>query len=383
MPAAETRPAYPWLPAEQRASVRLAPSVGRVPGYDRLDPAALARADELLAGTPAVSLHDHPVLLPDPLTPDTWQAWYTGGRETLGYAGLAGSGLAAIFASALSGPDLATLTRWAGLLQADLAHRDDAALAHTAADVPAGSARNGKLAVFLALEDLGGIGEDLTGIEVLYGVGVRCAGLTYNDGNPLGGGLSSSPDEGLTALGRRAVRLMNELGMVVDVAHVGDRTAIDACGVSDRPVVVSHAGARAIWPTPRMKPDEVIRAVADTGGVIAVEAAPNSTLSHAHPTHDLDAIMDHVVYLTELVGVEHVGLGPDTFFGDHVGFYTALGHKPAWTAPAHEPIEWVAGMENPGEAVRNAAAWLVQHGWAEADIAAVVGGNVMRVLRAV
>jgi membrane dipeptidase len=374
--------AYPWR--DPGADVPLAPDVDRVASYDRLGADALARADELLARVPAVSLHDHPVRLPDPLTPESWATWRAQGRETLGYSGLARSGLAAVLASALSGLDLPALTRWAGLLRADLAHRADAVAGLTVLDVPPGAAEaNGRpLAVFLALEDLGSIDTDLSGIEVLYGAGVRSAGLTYNRGNPLGGGLESDPDDGLTPVGRRAVELMNELGMVVDVAHVGDRTALDACRVSDRPVLVSHAGARAVWPTPRMKPDDVVRAVADTGGVIGVEAAPHSTVSYPHPRHDLDAIMDHVTHLVELVGVEHVGFGPDTFFGDHVGFYTALGHRPAWTAPPHEPVEWVAGMENPGEAVRNATAWLVEHGWADDDIAKLVGGNAMRVLRA-
>lgn len=377
--------AYPWL-APGHAGASLAADTGRVPAYSGVSSAALAQADELLAVTPAVSLHDHPVRLPEPINADSWRAWRAEGRETLGYAGLASSGLAAIFASSLGGADVPALTRWAGLLQADLAHRADAMPARSVADIPAGAANPAAgrlLAVFLALEDLGGIGSDLSGIEVLYGAGVRCAGLAYNAGNALGGGLSSQPDAGLTPLGTTAVRLMNDIGMVVDLSHVGDATSLDACRASAAPVVITHAGARALWPTPRMKPDDVIRAVADTGGVIGVEAAPNSTLSAAHPRHDLAAIMDHVDYLAGLVGVDHVGFGPDTFFGDHIGFYRALGHRNPWPVPDHEPIDWVAGMENPGEAIRNATAWLLEHGWAKPEISSMIGGNAIRVLRAV
>lgn len=385
---ATDRPAYPWLPPGTEA-VTLAADTGRVPAYEGVGAAALAQADRLLAVTPAVSLHDHPVRLPEPITAATWRAWRAAGRETLGYAGLARSGLAAIFASSLGGADLAALTRWAGLLHADLAHRTDAVAARSAADVPPGAAGTGgaagmpggrPLAVFLALEDLGGISGDLSGIEVLYGAGIRCAGLAYNAGNELGGGLSSDPDDGLTALGARAVQLMNQIGMIIDLSHVGDKTSIDACRASRRPVTITHAGARAVWPTPRMKPDDVLRAVASTGGVIGVEAAPNSTLSAAHPRHDLRAIMDHVEYIAGLVGIEHVGFGPDTFFGDHLGFYAALGHRNPWVMPDHEPIEWVAGMENPGESVRNATAWLIEHGWVAGDIARLAGGNAIRVL---
>jgi membrane dipeptidase len=359
----------------------LAADTGRVPAYDGVGAAALGRAGELLARRPAVSLHDHPVRLPDPLTPQTWQAWRAAGREQLGYAGLAGSGWAAVVASALSTRDLPLLLGWASFLREDMQdHPREVVFAAGPGDVPAGGA--GPVGVLLGLEDLDAIGSDLGVLPQLFEAGIRCAGLTYNDGNPLGGGLASDPDAGLTPLGRQAVALMNDLGVTVDVAHVGDRTALDACRASRAPVIVSHAGARAVWPTPRMKPDAVLDAVAGTGGVIAVSAAPNSTLSAAHPRHGLEAAMDHLDYLARRLGIEHVALGPDAFFGDHVGLYEATGHRTAWPVPPHEKIRYVEGLENPGEAARNVTAWLLEHGWPEPDIAAVIGGNALRVLRA-
>jgi membrane dipeptidase len=364
-----TGPAAPGRSASGRAgSLALAPDTGRLPSYDGVPAPALARADELLARYPAVSLHDHPVRLPDPLTPQTWQAWLADGREQLGYAGLAGSGWAAVVASALSTSDLGLLLRWARFLRDDMLHHPrETVFAGGPGDVPA--AAGGPVGILLGLEDLDAMGADL-------------GGLTYNQGNPLGGGLASNPDDGLTRLGQQAILLMNELGITVDVAHVGDRTALDACRVSRAPVVVSHAGARAVWPTPRMKPDAVLDAVADTGGVVAVSAAPNSTLSAVHPRHSLDSAMDHVTYLAERLGAEHVALGPDAFFGDHVGLYDATGHRTTWATPPHEEVRYVAGLENPGEAARNVTAWLLTHGWSEPDIARVIGGNVLEVLHA-
>ena len=362
-------------------TVPLAADTGRLPAYDGLPAAALERAGQLLARYPAVSLHDHPVRMPDPMTAASWQAWRANGREELGYAGLAGSGWAGMVASAMSTRDNALLLRWAASLRADIAaHPGQVVLARGAADLPA--AGFGPVGILLGLEDLNSVGADLSLLPGLAEAGIRCAGLTYNAGNELGGGLASNPDDGLTALGRRAVTLLNELGITVDVAHVGDRTALDACGVSRAPVVVSHAGARAVWPTPRMKPDAVLDAVAATGGVVALSAAPNSTLSAAHPRHGLESVMDHLTYLTDRIGVAHVALGPDAFFGDHVGLYEATGHQTAWPVPPHEEIRYVAGLENPGEAARNVTAWLADRGWAEPDIAAVIGGNVLRVLRA-
>jgi membrane dipeptidase len=361
--------------------VALAADTGRLAPYDGLPAPTIARAGELLTRYPAISLHDHPVRLPDPLTPQTWQAWRADGRENLGYAGLAGSGWAAVVASALGTIDLAQLLRWTRFLREDMQHHPrEAAFAAGPGDIPA--AGGGPVGILLGLEDLDAVGTDLGVLPQIFEAGVRCAGLTYNDGNPLGGGLASNPDDGLTRLGREAVRLMNDLGITVDVAHVGDRTALDACRVSRAPVVVSHAGARAVWPTPRMKPDAVLDAIADTGGVVAVSAAPNSTLSAAHPRHSLDSAMDHVVYIAERLGAEHVALGPDAFFGDHVGLYEATGHRTAWATPPHEEVRYVAGLENPGEAARNVTGWLLDRGWPEADIARVIGGNVLEVLRA-
>jgi membrane dipeptidase len=360
--------------------ITLASDTARMPPYDGVPALAQARADQLLAQYPAVSLHDHPVRLPDPLTPQTWQAWRADGREHLGYAGLAGSGWAAVVASAMSTDDLGLLLRWARFLREDMQdHPRETVFAAGPGDVAA--AGGGPVGILLGLEDLDAVGDDLAALPQLFAAGIRCAGLTYNGGNALGGGLASSPDEGLTRLGDQAVALMNDLGITVDVAHVGDRTALDACRVSRAPVVVSHAGARAVWPTPRMKPDAVLDAIASTGGVVAVSAAPNSTLSAAHPRHDLDAAMDHLTYLAERLGIDHVALGPDAFFGDHVGLYDATGHRTAWPTPPHEEVRYVAGLENPGEAARNVTAWLLNRGWAEPDIARVVGGNVLRVLR--
>jgi membrane dipeptidase len=362
-------------------AVTLAPDTGRLPPYDGVPAGALARAGELLARYPAVSLHDHPVRLPDPLTPQTWQAWRADGRELLGYAGLVSSGWAAVVASAMSTDDLSLLLRWARFLREDLQHHPrEAVFAARAGDIP--EAGGGPVGILLGLEDLNAAGSDLGVLPQLFDAGIRCAGLTYNGGNPLGGGLASDPDDGLTRLGEQAVGLMNDLGITVDVAHVGDRTALDACRVSRAPVVVSHAGARAIWPTPRMKPDAVLDAVAGTGGVVAVSAAPNSTLSAAHPRHSLYSAMDHLTYLADRLGVEHVALGPDAFFGDHVGLYEATGHRTAWATPPYEEVRYVAGLENPGEAARNVTAWLLDQGWSEPDIARVIGGNVLEVLRA-
>ena len=136
-----------------------------------------------------------------------------------------------------------------------------------------------------------------------------------------------------------------------------------------------------------MKPDDVLRAVADTGGVIGMSAAPHTTLSAAHPRHTINSVMDHFQYCLDLVGLDHVTFGPDTLYGDHVGLHTVFAHllapSGADDAPPHEKVAYVDGLENPTENFLNICGWLVQHGFSDEDIRAVVGGNVLRALRAI
>jgi len=150
------------------------------------------------------------------------------------------------------------------------------------------------------------------------------------------------------------------------------------------PVLITHAGARAVWGSARMKPDSVIRACAERGGVIGIEAAPHTTLSPGHPRHSLESVMDHLTYCVGLVGIEHVTFGPDTMFGDHVAlhhvFAEHLSIAQARGGLDFPEVEYVDGLENPAECFGNIVGWLVQHDYSDGEIKAVIGGNTLRVL---
>ncbi|MFZ0044811.1 MAG: membrane dipeptidase, partial [Streptosporangiaceae bacterium] len=207
-----------------------------------------------------------------------------------------------------------------------------------------------------------------------------------SDANTLGSGLSEPVDGGLTAFGRRAVTRMNQLGLAIDLSHASDQTALDTCDQSEKPVFITHAGARAVWNTPRMKPDSVLRAVADTGGVIGMSAAPHTTLSAEHSRHTIESVMDHFQYCADLVGLEHVAFGPDTLYGDHVALHRIFAHLLSLSAmrgPGFDPVAYVDGLENPTENFGNICDWLVGHGYSDDEIRAVLGGNIYRVLQAI
>ncbi|NIQ53822.1 MAG: diguanylate cyclase, partial [Gammaproteobacteria bacterium] len=99
-----------------------------------------------------------------------------------------------------------------------------------------------------------------------HGFGVRALGIAYSESNALGSGLKEEHDGGLTALGRKAVTRMNRVGMLIDCSHCGDRTTLDTIEASERPIVLSHIGARALWDSNRLAPDEVLEACAEKGG---------------------------------------------------------------------------------------------------------------------
>jgi membrane dipeptidase len=372
----------------------LAPELDRVPAYDLgLSAEQSVRVSRLLTEHMAISLHEHPKVL----TADVTQLrdYNRTGRNVLGYEGLSRSGMTALFDNFMNGTNCVTSEhgwKWddviydLGLRFADLAKQDFVVLARTVAEIEKAKA-GGQLALVAGLEAATMIENELDRLDILYGFGVRQIGIAYSQANQLGSGLAERADAGLTNFGRRAVERMNRLGMAIDISHSGDRTSLEVIEHSTVPVFITHAGARAIWPTNRMKPDEVIKACAERGGVIGLEAAPHTTLSEKHREHSLESVMDHFTYCVDLVGIDHVAFGPDTNFGDHVGLHDSFtGHLSIGQAHGHVEhprVPYVAGMENPAENFTNIVGWLVKHGYGDDDISKVIGGNILRVLKEV
>src|SRR5690606_38800494 len=264
----------------------------------------------------------------------------------------------------------------------DIAHQGMVGLALTTEDIRR-CKREGKVAFVVSIEGAAMIENELDRIDVVYGFGVRSLGICYSEANALGAGLKEPPHYGLTDFGRRAVERMNKLGIAIDVSHANDQTSLDTIAHSKHPVFITHAGARALWDTPRLKPDEVIKACAEKGGVIGIEAAPHTTITRNNMRHSLDSYMEHFEYCVDLVGIDHVAFGPDTLFGDHVGLHSALREALSLKASkGKEPyptVEYVDGIENPAEAFPNVVRCLVTSGYSDDEIAYVIRGNVLRV----
>lgn len=354
-----------------------------------------ARVRRLVEGEPFVSMHEHLGVFPARIgeTPE----YVRHGRMSTAFRGLAASYWDCVFDNLMDGIcTIHSSSGWQwddvlhdlGMRLCDLAHQDFVIPCLRVEDVQRAH-DEGKVAWVATMEGAAMIEHDLDRIDILYGFGLRSLGVTYSESNALGNGLKEDRDGGLTKFGRKAVARMNKVGLLIDCSHCGDQTTLDTIEWSEKPIVLSHIGARALWRSNRLAPDEVLEACAAKGGVIGVEAAPHTTLTKRNRRHGLEAFMEHFEYIVKLVGIDHVGFGPDTVYGDHVGLHHTymanLSIKESRGADVpdqhFDEVEYVEGIENPTEGSHNIVRWLVKHGYSDADIAKVMGGNALRVMR--
>ena len=362
-----------------------------------LDAAQEARVERLLREHPYVSLHDHPDFTTRDMTTceplfDAMRA----GRDRCGYEALAYSHLDCIFDNMMDGTNIISSEagwKWIdivhdlGMRLCDIAHQDFLVHVRTVDDIFAAK-KAGKIGWVAVVEGAQCIENEVDRIDILYGLGVRQLGVTYSESNALGSGCKEDNDGGLTQFGKKCVERMNKVGMLIDVSHCGPRTAYDAVMHSSKPIIASHVGAKGVWPTKRMASDELIRAVGEKNGVIGIEAAPHTTMSKTNMTHDIDSFMEHFEYVANMIGIDHVGFGVDCMYGDHVGLHHAFAAalstgETGRTQTEYQEVPYVKYLENPTEASWNIPRWLVKHGYSDEDIAKVLGGNAIRVLREV
>ncbi len=353
--------------------------------------------EELIDKHIVISLHDHPCYHPGDMSESSqFVDAYRSGRQIISYEALAYSNLDCIFDNLADGTCLISSMsgwKWNDVIHdlamhlADIAHQDFLVQCKTVADIKKAKAE-GKIAWVPVIEGAAPIENEIDRIDILYGLGVRQLGVTYSEANGLGCGLKEEIDSGLTVFGKACVERMNKLGMLIDVSHCGPKTAYDTAVHSKKPLIASHLGARKIWNTKRMFPDEVMIEIAKKGGVIGVEASPHTTMSYRTMTHSLESVMEHFEYIKDLVGIDHVGFGPDTLYGNHVAMHHAFDELFSTKYDSdpgvpYEEVPYVAYLENPTEAWWNIPRELIRRGYSEEEIAKVIGGNALRVLEEV
>ncbi|ARS35005.1 dipeptidase [Pontibacter actiniarum] len=285
-------------------------------------------------------------------------------------------------------------------------HPDKMMLANSTADIQR-AVKGGKMAALIGVEGGHMIESDLQKLEKLYNRGTRYLTLTWNNSTPWAtsamdetSGKLKESEKGLSDLGRQIVRRMNELGMMVDVSHVGEKTFWDVMEVTKKPVLVSHSSVYSINPVFRNLKDEQIRAIAKNGGVVqlnffsgfldstfvsrvnAFQAAHQQEadslkaqgyqnegimdyLATTYPADvqnlrpPLSLLLDHLDYIVKLVGVDYVGLGSD---------FDGISSAP----------QQLDGVQDYPLVTKE----LLARGYGEKDIKKILGGNFMRVFKA-
>ena len=230
------------------------------------------------------------------------------------------------------------------------------------------------------------VAQELSYIRLFFQLGIRMMHLTYNRRNVLADGCAEPANAGISDLGRAAIAEMNRVGVIVDVAHSGWRTSLEAAKASSKPVVASHSGAVEVYRHIRSKPDDVIRAIVDSGGYIGVY----SVASFLGRSGDLNAMLDHIEHLVKRYGADHVAIGTDLAYIPRRAEveYRKMGRRPK-ARPRYESF-WPPGAmdsrSHPSLAWTNWPMFtvgMVQRGISDTDIQKILGGNVMRVARAV
>ena len=228
--------------------------------------------------------------------------------------------------------------------------------------------------------------DELQYVKIFFQLGIRMMHLTYQRRNMIGDGCGETSNAGLSDFGRTAVAEMNKVGVIPDCAHSGWQTSLEAAKVSSRPVVASHSTCAAIHPHIRSKPDEVIRAIVDSGGYIGICCISK----FLRGTGDISALLDHIQYVTKNFGVDHVAIGTDVAYSSQNSREEA--RKLPKRSRSREPFRSLWPKDDFVETAEmtNSLAWtnwplytvgLVQRGYSDDDVRKIIGGNVMRVAK--
>ncbi|MGB2062627.1 MAG: membrane dipeptidase [Candidatus Puniceispirillales bacterium] len=180
--------------------------------------------------------------------------------------------------------------------------------AHTAKDVRDAKAA-GKTAVIFGLQNPSPIEDDIGLVEVLHRLGVRFMQLTYNNQSLLATGCYEEDDTGLTRMGKEVVREMNRVGLVVDMSHSAELSTIEAISYSDRPIVISHANPAFWHSAKRNKSDNVLKTLAESGGMLGFSLYPHHLKDGS--ACSLDSFCEMIARTAEMMGIDHIGMGTD------------------------------------------------------------------------
>ncbi|MDG1117126.1 MAG: membrane dipeptidase [Flavimaricola sp.] len=249
----------------------------------------------------------------------------------------------------------------------------------TAADVDL-ARETGRTAIFFGSQNPSCIEDDIGLVEVLHTLGLRFMQLTYNNQSLLASGCYEAEDTGLTRMGKAVVAEMNRVGLVVDMSHSGERSTLAAIDHSTRPIAITHANPASWHPALRNKSDTVLRALAESGGMLGFSIYPHHLKGGSACT--LAEFCQMIARTAELMGVGRIGIGTD-LCQDQPDSVVAWMRNGRWTkdtdfgegsaaAPGFPPMpDWFQDNRHFGAI----AAGLADVGFDTGEVAQIMGGN--------
>ena len=249
--------------------------------------------------------------------------------------------------------------------------------------------REGLVGVILGFQNASPIENDLARLAIFKQLGVGVIQVTYHERNLLGNGCFERTDEGLSNFGLDAVREMNRVGILIDLSHVGERTTLETIEHSEKPVACTHANAKSYYDVPRNKADEALKLLAEKGGVVGATAI--TTFLRTGVSSTLEDYVDAIDHMVELIGIDHVGIGTDFTQNQPKLFWRYINSQQGTKFPStfidpevqfDEMQLYPVGLETPDE-MPNIAGELMGRGYGPDDVAKILGGNWLRLLREV
>lgn len=240
-----------------------------------------------------------------------------------------------------------------------------------------------KTAIILGFQNSSPIEDELALVEVFYDLGIRIMQLTYNNQSLLGGGCFEPVDSGVSQFGRKVIKEMNRVGMVVDLSHSGERTTLDSIEISERPVTITHGNPAEFQPGPRSKSRHVIEAIGRSGGMLGFSLYPLHIAGGSNCR--LDQFCQMVADTAELIGTDHIGIGSDMCrkFGYETlewmrkGKWTFSENFAEDTSGQRAWPEWPSWFQSPTD-FPCLEAGLRGVGFSPEETAKIMGGNWLR-----
>lgn len=255
---------------------------------------------------------------------------------------------------------------------------------HVPQDIAVAQA-SGRVGIILGAQNCSPIEDDIDMVEVMRDLGLMIMQLTYNNQSLLACGCYEAQDSGITRFGRQVIREMNRVGMVIDMSHSAERSTLEAIEISERPVIISHANPESFHPARRNKSDKVLKAIAESDGLLGFSAYPFHLRNGSDCT--LTEYCEMIARTADLMGIEHLGIGTDLCQNQPVSILEWMrngrwskdmdyGEGSASNADWPRPLSWLRDSRD----FPNLIAGLRKVGMSEDEVAGIMGKNWVALL---